>query len=113
MSGENHPHYGKRGSAHPNFGKIRTTEMRAKLSDENNHGFRKKQSFQTRLKKGGENHPRSKLTWEIVDSIRARYAAGSVTYKELAQEYNVKIAAIQFVVTHRTWRLKPSNEGSE
>lgn len=51
MSGENHPHYGKRDSSHPNFGKIRTTEMRAKLSGENNHGFEKKQSFQTRLKK--------------------------------------------------------------
>lgn len=108
MSGTNHSHQGKCGEAHPNFGKIRTPEMLAKLSGENNHGFGKKQSLDTRLKKGGENHPRAALTWEQVDSIRTRYAAGGITYKELALEHGVKIAAIQFIVTYRTWRLKPS-----
>lgn len=108
MSGVNHSHRGKRGEAHPNFGKVRTPETLAKLSGENNHGYGKKQPLSTRLKKGGENHPRASLTWNDVDAIRTRYAAGGITYKELAYEYGVKIAAIQFVVTYRTWRVRPS-----
>lgn len=110
MSGENHPHYGKRGKTHPNFGKQRTGETRKRISEA---GKGRKDSIDTRLKKGGENNPRAALNWERVDAIRARYSQGGVTCKELAIEHGVKTHAIWRVVNLQTWTLRPSTSESE
>jgi hypothetical protein len=112
MSGINHPHHGKVGIYHPNFGKKRTLEVIAKLSGTNNHGFGKKQSVETCSKKGGENHPRAKLTWDIVRTARARYAIGNITCKQLAIEYGVKTHTIWRVVNYQTWKINPSTQES-
>lgn len=50
----------------------------------------------------GEHHPHSKLTEASVRAIRARYAAGGVSYQRLATEYGVTNATIGCVV-RRTW----------
>lgn len=52
----------------------------------------------------GENAGLAKLTEEQVRDIRRLYAAGGVTYKELARRYGVAKYAIQSVVKRLTWR---------
>lgn len=110
MSGENHPHYGKRGETHPNFGKRRSDETKRKISEA---GKGRRDPTEVRRKKSGENNARSVLNWDSVAAIRARYAVGDVTCKELGIEYGVKTHAIWRVVNHQTWVLNPSSSGSE
>lgn len=52
----------------------------------------------------GEDHPQSKLTWEQVREIRARYSVGDVMQKELAAEYGVRPTAVHRIVQGRTWK---------
>jgi len=51
----------------------------------------------------GEGNARAKLRQEDADTIRARYAAGGVTYRELAAEYGVTMATISNIVLHRRY----------
>jgi hypothetical protein len=51
----------------------------------------------------GENHGKAKLNWKIVGEIRARYAAGGVTQKQLAAEYGVSVPTICHVVNNKRW----------
>ena len=53
--------------------------------------------------RGGACAPRAKLTWEQVDAIRARYAAGGVTQKALGAEYGVHENVIAALIRGRTW----------
>lgn len=52
----------------------------------------------------GENHPRAKLTRNQVLEIRKVYKEGSITRKELANHYNVKLHVIVDIVLNRTWK---------
>lgn len=52
----------------------------------------------------GEDHARAKLTDEIVLEARRRYAAGGVTYRELASEFGVQAAAMGNAIAGRKWR---------
>lgn len=52
---------------------------------------------------GGEDHHRSRLTWEDVHTIRRRHAEERVPNKELAEEYGVHLATITGVIANRTW----------
>ena len=56
------------------------------------------------IKAKGENHYKSKLTWEKVESIRIRYADGGVTMEELAKEFEVTSANIYHIVHYKIWR---------
>ena len=51
----------------------------------------------------GELNPAAKLTEPDVKRIRERHAVGQATYRELADEYGVSLAAIGCVVNRRTW----------
>lgn len=51
----------------------------------------------------GAGNARAKLRQEDADTIRARYAAGGVTYRELAAEYGVTMATISNIVLHRRY----------
>jgi hypothetical protein len=51
----------------------------------------------------GEQHERSKLTWEQVREIRTRWLAGGVTLDEMAEEYGVTSGTLMHVTTNRTW----------
>jgi hypothetical protein len=51
----------------------------------------------------GEQHGRSKLTWEQVREIRTRWLAGGVTLDEMAEEYGVTSGTLMHVTTNRTW----------
>ena len=51
----------------------------------------------------GEDHPRSKMTWERVRELRRRSAAG-VPYSVLARTFNISKATVGQIVTRRTWK---------
>lgn len=52
----------------------------------------------------GSDHPQSKLTWSIVEGIRARHARGA-KMRALAREHGVCLAAIQKILKRETWRV--------
>lgn len=52
----------------------------------------------------GEVHPKHKLTNEDVQYIRARYATGDTTFKELAKQMGISVSNISYIVRRETWR---------
>lgn len=46
---------------------------------------------------------RAKVTPEKVIEMRARYAAGGVTYRSLAAEYGLDFANVGHIIRRRTW----------
>ncbi len=51
----------------------------------------------------GENNVNAKLDWDKVRDIRARYAVGGISHRELATMYNVTKRAITCVINNLTW----------
>lgn len=51
----------------------------------------------------GEDHTQAKLSEGDVRIIRARYAAGGVLQRELAEQYSVTISNINAIVNRRSW----------
>ena len=51
----------------------------------------------------GEHNGKARLTWEIVDEMRARYAIGDVTQAHLAEGYGISRAMTSFILTERRW----------
>lgn len=47
---------------------------------------------------------RSKLTADDVAEIRRRYAAGAVSFLELARDYKVSKSCVRAAVSHHTWK---------
>lgn len=65
----------------------------------------------------GSSHPRARLSEAIVEDIRSRYRPGNTvltrngpTLAELAAEYGVARATVQFVVMGRTWKSTPPSK---
>lgn len=54
--------------------------------------------------RSGDNHHNSKLTWEDVLSIRARYPGGGISAAKLGKEYGVCSTTIQNVIAGRVWK---------
>lgn len=52
----------------------------------------------------GENNHAAKLTSNDVQSIRARHAAGQITFVQLAHEYHVSPCTIRLIVIRKTWK---------
>lgn len=52
----------------------------------------------------GEDNLKAKLTWDTVRAIRARHAAGSVTYDELGREYGVHAQTVGRIVRGVIWK---------
>ena len=52
----------------------------------------------------GETHPRSKLTDEIVQAIRAERAATGLSFSELGKKYGVVHSTIAVVIRGEGWR---------
>lgn len=51
----------------------------------------------------GERNGRAKLTDDDVREMRLHYAAGGVSYAQLARKYGVSVSAAQFAITKKTW----------
>lgn len=54
--------------------------------------------------KQGSAHHKAKLTEDDVRDIRSRYAAGGVSYMDLAVEYGLPQSNIGYIVKRQTWR---------
>ena len=52
----------------------------------------------------GTRLPQAKLTDDIVRECRARYAAGGVTIKDLADKFGVSTSTMNFVIRRKTWK---------
>jgi hypothetical protein len=52
----------------------------------------------------GSDNSQAKLTEEQVLALRAQYARGGITQKELAAQYSISHALVSFIVTRRAWR---------
>ena len=51
----------------------------------------------------GEGNHAAKLTWDRVRGIRAEYAAGGVTQKEIAARHGVEQSLVSQIVRHKIW----------
>jgi hypothetical protein len=51
----------------------------------------------------GERQGSSKLTVNQVREIRTLYATGSVSYRSLAQQFDVSVTTIGFIITRKRW----------
>lgn len=56
------------------------------------------------LIKSGELSSSSKLTQIEVDEIRNTYVKGVITYKQLAEKYNVSESHIERIVNNKRWK---------
>jgi len=56
------------------------------------------------LRPRGERHGRAKLTEAHVREIRALYAAGGITQRELAKRFNSNQASISCVINRKQWK---------
>lgn len=79
-------------------------DTKAKIAKAN---LGRKDSISRRKRISGENHPNSKLTWDIVDRIRSDYADGNISQKELASKYELNSREIQRIVRFKRWVLRP------
>lgn len=52
----------------------------------------------------GETNGFHKLDEEEILAIRERYAKGGVTYRDLAEEYNIAPSNVRFIVKRLTWK---------
>jgi hypothetical protein len=59
-----------------------------------------------------EMHHATRFGWRDIHEIRARYAAGDVTTRQLAEQYAVRQNAIWRIVTGRSWKEPPQLSGS-
>lgn len=57
-----------------------------------------------RAPRTGENNGRAKLTWALVRTMRAEYAAGGVTHQELADKYEVTKTVAGNIIRGKLWR---------
>jgi hypothetical protein len=51
----------------------------------------------------GEDHPRAKLTWDFVRSVRARVLAGEKQV-DLARQYNLNVQYLNGIIKGRLWK---------
>jgi hypothetical protein len=52
----------------------------------------------------GERHRLTRLTWDEVVAIRAAYAAGGITQRELAAHYGASRESVGYIVRGVTWQ---------
>lgn len=52
----------------------------------------------------GKSH--TKLTYEIAQAIREEYNKGGISYKKLAEKYNISSSTVADIMHQRTWKTK-------
>ena len=70
------------------------------------------QDMTTKGRTGERGHhmrdARARLSFDLADEIRERYARGDATQRSLAAEYGVNQAMISMIVTRRRWVRPPA-----
>lgn len=91
--------------ADPEFVKRRSDSLRHTLL-ETDRGQQIRKALSRRL--AGEGNHTAKLTWEKVRQIRAEYAPGVITQKQLAERYGVEQSLISMIIRCEIWTQEPS-----
>ena len=73
-------------------------------SDNMKDAFRKGRGHIYSLWRKGEQHPRAKLTQELVGRIRREYEWWKVTQKELAKRYGISQSQIRRIIHWKQWK---------
>jgi group I intron endonuclease len=64
----------------------------------------KRQMSKSRMGKYvGENHPNSKLTWDIVKAMRDEYLSSGITYSQLATKYGLSRSTVSNILNNKAW----------
>ena len=71
-------------------GRVLTPEHKEKIRENARYGHAAKRE-------------KSKLTWDIVREIRAKYKTGEYTQKQLAEEYGLSRMHVSLIVRNKTW----------
>jgi group I intron endonuclease len=79
---------GKMGAKNPNFGKHPSEETLAKM----------------RIRSGGENNPKAKLTANDVLEIRKLLMVGQKSITEITKQFNISHYTINDIKKERTWK---------
>lgn len=101
------------------YGRVISEETHKKLSEAqkgNKKGLGHVKSPEVRkaigiVQRGDKNHA-AKLTWDIVNAIRADYASG-LTVMELSDKYNVLHGRVSYIVRYISWvpeGMQPNTE---
>lgn len=97
-TGKNSPFYGKRHSKESKE-KMSKALMGRKFSKEHKDNLSKS----LKGKRSGENNGRAKLTYEIAEEMRAKYATGNYTKLKLAKEYGINDSTVGRVINNSRW----------
>jgi len=55
----------------------------------------------------GERNGMSKITWEVAEEIRKRYASGKETQKAIGMDYGISDGTVCNIVNYKAWTFKP------
>jgi len=77
------------------FSNLRYDTQKNNLADMDKHG--------TRNAPNGENHPRSKLTWKIVNSMRQDFENG-LSIPEIAKKYKLHYETTRQIIRNQRWK---------
>ena len=56
----------------------------------------------------GADNPTAVLTQAIVDGIRARYAKGGITQRELGAQYGIQQSHVSLILNNKIWSTEPA-----
>ena len=82
---------------------------RKRVSGSNHRMCGKTMPNSERAKRAGENNGDARLTWEIVEEIRRRYAEGGTSTRKLGKLYGITGQHVSKIITLKKWKpeLKP------
>jgi group I intron endonuclease len=100
ISGWNHSPEIRQKMSNSHKGIPLSTDHRQKISN-NRKGIKHTEKYKNSIR--GENHPRAKLTWDIVNNIRERYETTNISAKQLADKYGVSMKNIQSIIYRKSW----------
>ena len=122
MKGENHPMWGKKhtlewieNNSKSHMGKKLSEETKKKMS-ESRKGLKRTEETKKKMSESlsgdknpmfgrtGDKNPAAKLNWEIVREIRILYKEGNMSYRKLAEKYNVSSYTIECVIKYKSWK---------
>lgn len=89
------------------FGKHHTEETRQKISEVHKgkpKNWSKQHREKIRVNQTNTKRNNSKLNMDIVREIRQKYNNNDITYKQLADLYNLKVGHIQKIITNKIWK---------
>lgn len=108
--GEKHPMYGKK---HTEAIKIiikykRSLQKSSRIGIKNSEKTRELISINNlgKSRNKGENNGHAKINLQLANQIREEYKSKNITYKQLAEKYNICIANICGIINNKKWKYE-------